>query len=263
MNWALLVSLSLSLLLVPSSASPLPSASDLLGEFVVEKGVEASGRASCVLAGARSFEIDQVEPLSDQNGTFSAFTYLKRWNGSYAMVGPVFTVFMAPFANTRCSGSFALLSKADVGALDLTCVYLRDDLQTVDTTCKATYVTVGHLHYYFDMLLWNVLTTVGCVGFGFLAAILLFVWLRDLEIWGKQRTMLVQRVAKSNAIARRAKVELEKISRGNVNSDVNYDDDSNGVDCNDHSDDAENDVPAAIVNSSEKRTRRRPKRASK
>ena len=191
---------------------------------------------------SRQFTIDTVRAGGAHNGTFEASTYLTRWNGSFAAVGPVMvratlcfwlwpaspqfgsrchapqSIYMEPFANTRCSGSFSLLSRADRGALDLTCEFLRDDLLTVDTTCQVTYVAIGAYHYYFYMLLWNVVTTVGFVGCLFLSLLVVFVWFRDLDQWRAQKAQLTRQLHRAVGAARSITAQLHA-ERGDASSD--------------------------------------------
>lgn len=107
---------------------------------------------------------------SRMNGTFAASTYLTSWTGRWSVVGPGLSVDMRVFNNTRCFGSFARVSAQDAAMLDLTCAFLREDgLQTIDSTCKVTFVC-NDFHYYLLMLLWNIAATVAFLAAAFFAA---------------------------------------------------------------------------------------------
>jgi hypothetical protein len=138
----------------------------------VVESAQANGRSSCVIAGSREMQIFNVSfnDKSRMNGTFGASTYLTAWTGRWSVVGPGVSVDMRVFNNTRCFGSFARVSAQDAGMLDLTCAFLREDgLQTIDSTCKVTFVS-NDFHYYLLMLLWNIAATVASLAAAFFAA---------------------------------------------------------------------------------------------
>jgi hypothetical protein len=133
---------------------------------------QSNGRASCVLAGSRTIAIANVSfnDASRMNGTFAASTYLAAWTGRFSVVGPAISVHMRVFNNTRCTGSFARVSAQDAALLDLTCAFLREDgFETIDSTCKVSYVS-NDFHYYLVMLLWNIAATVAFLAAAFFAA---------------------------------------------------------------------------------------------
>jgi hypothetical protein len=148
-------------------------ANDLIGSFSILDAAQSNGHSSCVLAGSRTISISNVvfnDSSTRLNGTFLASTYLASWSGRFSVVGPAISVQMRVFNNTRCTGSFARVSAQDSALLDFTCAFLREDaFETIDSTCKVTYVS-NDFHYYLIMLLWNIAATVGCVAAVFFAA---------------------------------------------------------------------------------------------
>jgi hypothetical protein len=162
----------------------------LLGKFSSQTGITGSGVVPCIIAGSRYFTVNTVDSQSSETGVFTASSYLTNWTGTWSQLGPISSIRMQVFNNTICTGSFGLIDTSNSGVLDLTCVFYREN-GDIETTCQVSYINTG-FSFYTNVLIWNIITTVGFVLFFFTAFFLLWMYQRDKLAWRQRLAAFAQ-----------------------------------------------------------------------
>jgi len=171
-----MIFLTLLLLAVPSIwCSPFPlSSATLPGEYSFVTTPDAQGTSTCALCGSAAWAVSLAPHSDDKQGTLDIacvdsplnFTF----GGSYRAAGPVYSVSIDVYNNTRCTGSAIRRDGADAALLLLSCFYLQDDY--ISAQCDIILVN-QHVSYYLTQVVWLAASTTGSLAFVCMAGYLI------------------------------------------------------------------------------------------
>jgi hypothetical protein len=92
------------------------------------------------------------------------------FGGTYVAAGPVYSVAVDVYNNTRCTGTAIRREGADAALLLLSCFYMQDDY--ISAQCDVIMVN-QHVSYYLTQVVWLAASTTGSLAFVCMASYLI------------------------------------------------------------------------------------------